>query len=65
MVLQGELRLQETGNPQTSVYPAGSMLVVPKGFTGTWEMVGDYRELIVIEKQAYLASLEPGGLLGE
>ncbi|MDE0283434.1 MAG: cupin domain-containing protein [Gammaproteobacteria bacterium] len=65
MVLQGELHLTESGSDETGVYPAGSMLVVPRGFTGTWEMVGDYRELFVVEKQAYIASQQPGGLFGQ
>jgi len=29
-------------------FVAGNSLVVPKGFTGTWKMLGNYRELIVI-----------------
>ena len=65
MVLQGELHLTESGSDHTEKHPAGSLLVVPRWFTGTWEMVGDYRELFVVEKQAYIASQEPGGLLGE
>ena len=32
---------------------AGDSLVVPKGFSGTWEMIGNFRELVVIEKKAY------------
>ncbi len=32
---------------------AGESLVVPKGFLGTWEMQGNFRELVVIEKKAY------------
>ena len=28
-------------------------MLVPKGFKGTWEMRGDYRELVVIETRAY------------
>jgi uncharacterized cupin superfamily protein len=34
-------------------YVAGDSLVVPKGFTGTWKMLGNFRELIVIEREAY------------
>ena len=34
-------------------YSTGDRLVVPKGWSGTWEMVGNYRELIVIEREAY------------
>ncbi|MCH7820860.1 MAG: DUF861 domain-containing protein [Proteobacteria bacterium] len=34
-------------------FVAGDTFVVPKGFTGTWQMLGNFRELIVIERQAY------------
>ncbi len=51
------------GSNQTIVTGAGEMVVVPRGFTGTWDMVGNYRELFVIEKQAYIKSQKPGGLL--
>ena len=34
-------------------FVAGESLVVPKGFLGTWEMQGNFRELVVIEKKAY------------
>ena len=34
-------------------YIAGDKLVVPKGWSGTWEMLGNYRELIVIDREAY------------
>lgn len=34
-------------------FVAGDSLVVPKGFTGVWKMLGNFRELIVIERQAY------------
>ena len=30
-------------------YRAGEGVVVPKGFVGTWETRGDYRELIIAE----------------
>jgi uncharacterized cupin superfamily protein len=51
-VLDGELTLtHEAGRSQT--YGAGDSLLVPKGFKGTWEMRGDYRELVVIETRAY------------
>jgi uncharacterized cupin superfamily protein len=36
-------------------YIAGDKLVVPKGWSGTWEMIGNYRELIVIDREAYEA----------
>ena len=34
-------------------FVAGESFVVPKGFTGTYQMLGNFRELIVIERQAY------------
>ena len=65
MILSGELHLTDaTGT--TQIFPTGSNLVVPRGFTGVWEMKGDlYRELYIIETAAYAKSQEPGGLLGE
>lgn len=64
VVLEGELRLHANGDSQTRVFPAGAMTIVPRGFTGTWEMAGDtYRELFVVEQKAYIRSLEPGALL--
>ena len=54
MVLSGKLVLTGTGGePQEFVQ--GESLVIPKGFTGTFKMVGNYRELIVIEREAYEA----------
>lgn len=52
-VLSGKLILTDATGVATE-YAQGEFLVVPKGFTGgTWEMLGDYRELVVIEKRAY------------
>ena len=51
-VLDGELILtHEDGRSES--YGVGDMLLVPKGFQGTWEMRGDHRELVVIETRAY------------
>jgi len=51
-ILSGKLILTATnGEPQK--FTAGDSLVVPKGFTGTWQMLGNYRELVAIERQAY------------
>ena len=53
-ILSGELIL--TGPDGVSQeFVAGDSLVVPKGFYGTWKMLGNYRELIVIERSAYEA----------
>ena len=46
-VLSGKLILTEP-NGTAHEFTAGDSLVLPKGFTGTWEMQGNYRELVVI-----------------
>ncbi len=50
-MLSGELVLTPTGG-EAVTYGAGEGVVVPKGFVGTWETRGDYRELIIIETRA-------------
>ncbi len=51
-VLSGKLIL--TGPDGVSQeFVQGDTLVVPKGFTGTWENQGNFRELVAIERQAY------------
>lgn len=55
VVLKGELILSDRdGN--TATYKEGDMFMLPKGFVGTWDMTEEYRELIVIDTQAYNAS---------
>ena len=52
MVLSGKLIL--TGSDGVAQeFVAGDSLVVPKGFTGTWQMLGNFREFVVIERNAY------------
>jgi uncharacterized cupin superfamily protein len=51
-VLSGKLVLTDASGEVTQ-YVAGESLVVPKGFLGIWEMQGNFRELVVIEKKAY------------
>ena len=51
-VLSGKLVLTDARGEVTQ-FVAGDSLVVPKGFVGTWEMQGNFRELVVIEKKAY------------
>jgi hypothetical protein len=51
-VLSGKLVLTDARGKVTQ-FVAGESLVVPKGFVGTWEMQGNFRELVVIEKKAY------------
>ena len=51
-LLSGALVLTDARGEVTQ-FVAGESLVVPKGFVGTWEMQGNFRELVVIEKKAY------------
>ena len=51
-VLSGKLVLTDARGEVTE-FVAGESLVVPKGFVGTWDMQGNFRELVVIEKKAY------------
>lgn len=45
-VLSGKLILTETNGTKHEYHP-GDSLVLPVGYTGTWEMQGNYRELAV------------------
>lgn len=50
-VLSGKLILTEV-NGTKHEYRPGDSLVLPVGYTGTWEMQGNYRELVVeMQKQ--------------
>lgn len=54
-VLEGELILTDTeGNKST--YGVGDMVNIPKGWMGTWHMTSHYRELIIIEAEAWAAA---------
>jgi uncharacterized cupin superfamily protein len=46
-VLSGKLILTEP-NGTVHEYLPGDSLVLPLGYTGTWEMQGNYRELVVL-----------------
>ena len=50
-VISGKLILTaDGGSPQH--FDVGQSVLVPKGFTGTWEMQGNFREMIVIMNQS-------------
>ena len=51
MVLSGKLILTDADG-QVQEFVAGDSLMVPKGFTGTRQMLGNYRELIVVERES-------------
>ena len=50
-VLSGKLILTET-NGTSHEYRPGDSLVLPVGYTGTWEMQGNYRELVVLMQKS-------------
>ena len=51
-VLEGQVILTRfDGQKQT--YKTGDNFLVPKGWTGTWDMPEHYREMIVIETKAW------------
>jgi uncharacterized cupin superfamily protein len=49
-VLSGKLILTEPSG-KIHEYLPGDSLVLPVGYTGTWEMQGDYRELVVLSQK--------------
>ena len=49
-ILSGKLILTESDGTRYE-YTAGDALVVPKGFAGTWEMQGIYREIAVLRSR--------------
>ncbi len=57
LVLEGEVTLSATEGEKRT-YRAGDSFVVPKGFTGTWNMPVKFREMILVETRAWLASGE-------
>jgi uncharacterized cupin superfamily protein len=49
-VLSGKLILTEPNGTRHEYVP-GDSLVLPVGYTGTWEMQGNYRELVVLAQK--------------
>jgi len=58
LVLDGKLVLTEQDGTRHEFTP-GDAFVVPKGYTGTWEQHGRYRELAVIARQPESTGPEP------
>jgi len=52
LVLEGEVILTSTSGERQR-YGLGESFVVPKGWTGTWDMPVKYREKIVVERKAW------------
>jgi uncharacterized cupin superfamily protein len=59
LVQSGKLILTDAGG-QVHEFAAGDSLVVPKGFTGTWKMLGNYREFIAVARDAYEKAFSAG-----
>ncbi|MGB2451242.1 MAG: cupin domain-containing protein, partial [Porticoccaceae bacterium] len=56
-VLEGRVILTSlSGEKQT--YEVGDSFLVPKGWQGTWDMPVKFREMIIIETKAWVASEE-------
>lgn len=47
LVLSGKLILTPPGGEPQEFLP-GDTLILPAGYTGTWEMQGDYREIAIL-----------------
>ncbi len=57
LVLEGQVTLTNI-DAGKQTYKPGETFLVPKGWLGTWDMPDNYREMIVIETRAWLASGE-------
>ena len=54
-VLEGTLILTDDASGAVQEIPTGGHVIVPKGYSGTWEMVGDtYRELVISETRTLM-----------
>jgi len=54
-ILSGKLILTASDG-ESQEFVAGDSFVIPKGFTGLWQVLGNFRELVVIETKAYEAA---------
>ena len=50
-VLSGKLILTEPNGTSHEYHP-GDSLVLPVGYTGTWEMQGNYREIAIVARKS-------------
>lgn len=53
LVLEGSVKLQPEGQ-QEETHGKGDIFFVPKGYKGTWDMADDYKELIAVQKAAWV-----------
>lgn len=54
LVLEGEVTLTNIDGGTRS-YRQGDTFLVPKGWMGTWDMPVKYREMIIVDTQAWVA----------
>jgi uncharacterized cupin superfamily protein len=54
LVLEGEVILTAVNGKQ-QIFKEGDTFLVPKGWLGTWDMPSHYREMIIVETQAWEA----------
>jgi len=59
LVLNGKLILTEQ-NGRAQEFRPGDVVILPKGYTGTWEMQGDYRELAIVPVSPGEITVEDG-----
>jgi uncharacterized cupin superfamily protein len=59
-ILEGKLIITDLEGTAYA-FEAGDHLVMPKGFEGTWQTLGRYRELIVVERKSWEASASADG----
>ncbi len=55
LVLNGMLTVTDASGVART-YTSGDSLVLPIGFTGTWDTSANYRELVVVERKSYDAT---------
>ena len=58
-ILDGELELVDEDG-EVRQYGKGDWVLLPKGWKGTWENRGNYRELIAVERKSWEASPSAG-----
>ena len=58
----GKLVLTPEG-AEAQTFEKGDSFVVPRGFTGTWDMSDGYREFVIVETKAMEAAMQPGGVM--
>ncbi|MCP5320228.1 MAG: DUF861 domain-containing protein [Pseudomonadales bacterium] len=57
-ILDGGLILTDADG-QAHEFKTGDSLVIPKGFTGTWETRGNFRELALVSRKDWDATRKP------